>query len=145
MPIILLAVLAVIAGIQMLISPAYYLRLSAWIKSVDGQAALVKLNNPWLTENISHLLLLMAIVYVALGVSDLWFALGYVRGRDWARRQGRRVAVCAVAVALVGAVIAAMLPSEFHPGSPFWTIALNVVVFVYLGRPEVLAYFHEQD
>lgn len=144
LPVMLLAVLAVIAGIQMLVSPLYYLSLSAWVKSTEGQAALVKLNNTWLTANVSDLLLLMAIIYVLLGISDLWFALGYLRGREWARRQGRRVAVSAVALAIVGVVIAAILPSRFHPGSPFWTIMLNVAVFVYLGRPEVLAYFREE-
>jgi len=145
LPVILLAVLAVIAGIQMLISPAYYLSLSAWVRSADGQAALVKLNNQLLTENIGHLLLLMAIVYVVLGLSDFWIALGYLQGRERARHRGRMVAVLAIAFAIVGAVMAAVLPSKFHPGSPFWTILLNVVVFVYLGRPQVLAYFHEKD
>jgi hypothetical protein len=142
---LIIAVLSVIAGIQMLVSPLYYLSLSAWIKSSDGQAALVKLNNPWLTENVGALLLVMAIVYVILGLFDFWWASGYVRGRGWARRQGRRTAVFAIIFAIVGAVIATILPSEFHPGSPFWTIGLNVVIFIYLGRPEVLAYFHEQD
>ena len=144
LPVMLLAVLAVIAGIQMLVSPVYYLSLSTWVKTAEGQAALVYLNSPLLTENMSQLLLLMAIVYVVLGVSGLWCALGYLRCREWARHEGRRVAVYAIAFAIVGAVIAAILPSRFHPGSPFWTIMLNVAVFVYLGRPEVLDYFREK-
>jgi hypothetical protein len=48
------------------------------------------------------------------------------------------VAAIAIVFAFLGVFL---LPNRVDPGSPFWTIVLNVVVIIYLGSQKVRAYF----
>jgi hypothetical protein len=34
-----------------------------------------------------------------------------------------------------------ILPPRADPASPFWTVVVNIAVFIYLGRPSVKSYF----
>ena len=134
----ILALLQILTGVQLLVSFLFYVSLSSWVKTPDGQAALLKLNSQWLAQNASGLLFLLAMAYLILGASSLLLARGYVKGKGWARRRGRLLAILAILFAIFGAII---LPNRLDPGSPFWTVAFNAVVFIYLGRPKVKAYF----
>lgn len=74
-----------------------------------------------------------------LGISCLWLARGYWLGHESARRRGRKVAVLAIAVAVLAGL--AVLPARLGPDSPFWLVLGNLVVFIYLGSEKARSYF----
>jgi hypothetical protein len=116
-----LAIIAIFAGVQ----------------SIGTGLVLVSLSST-LEKSISDIISLIGIGFLVIGLSYLLLARGYVRGREKTRRKGRAIAVLAILLAVLGASI---LPAGLAPESPVWTVFLNVVIVLYLGRPRVKAFF----
>ena len=83
--------------------------------------------------------LLLAIVYLILGIYALWLARGYIKGYEWARKRGIGIAVFAIVLLFIGTMFAKL--SFFVPESPFWAIVGNLIIIWYLSRPKVRKYF----
>jgi len=132
-----LALLQVLAGLQSLAASLIYFALTSWAKSPEGLAELAS-SGEWVLKNASGVFLLLALVYLILGIGSLLLARGYIKGFEWARRKGRLVAAIAIVFAFLGVFL---LPNRVDPGSPFWTIVLNVIVIIYLGSQKVRLYF----
>jgi amino acid transporter len=82
------------------------------------------------------------IVYLMLGLSSLWLARGYAKGRERARRRGRLLASLSIVFAIFGSIL---LPAKLAPESPIWTLVFNLAILLYLGRPKARAYFASQS
>jgi len=116
----------------------FYLALSSWAKSSEGIVELAKSGTDWIVQNASGVFFLLSIMMFVLGISFLLLARGYIKGYEWARRKGRKIAAIALLLAIFGSLF---LPGRLDPGSPLWTIMFNLVIIVYLGRARVRAYF----
>jgi hypothetical protein len=117
----ILAVIAVVAGIQ----------------SLGTGLVLVSLSST-LEKSISGIVSLIGLGFLIVGLSYLLLARGYVKGRERSRRKGRMIAGFAIFLAIAGVMI---LPAKLAPESPVWTVFFNVVIILYLGRPRVKAFF----
>ncbi len=117
----ILAIIAIIAGIQ----------------SLGTGLALMAFSST-LEKSISGLVSLIGLGFLIIGLSYLLLARGYIKGREKARRKGRTIAVFAILLAILGVII---LPAKLGQESPVWTVFLNVVIIIYLGRPHVKAFF----
>lgn len=92
-----------------------------------------------LTEAAKNLFFLVGLVLFILGVSSLWLARAYMKGFEWARGRGRTIAV--LAILFVFLILFLNLPKKFGPDNPGLSIIWNALVFIYLGRPKIVAYF----
>jgi hypothetical protein len=117
----ILAIIAVVAGIQ----------------SLGTGLVLVSLSST-LEKSISGIVSLIGLGFLIVGLSYLLLARGYVKGRERSRRKGRMIAGFAIFLAIAGVMI---LPAKLAPESPVWTVFFNVVIILYLGRPRVKAFF----
>lgn len=133
----LLALVQILAGFQSLAASLMYFALTSWAKSAEGVARLEN-SGEWAVKNGATLFLVLALVYLILGIGSLLLARGYVKGVEWARRRGRWVATFAIVFAILGIFL---LPDRVDPGSPLWTILINIVVIAYLGSRKVRAFF----
>ncbi|MFH1579462.1 MAG: hypothetical protein ABIE25_04810 [Thermoplasmatota archaeon] len=117
----ILAIIAIVAGIQSLGAGLALFSFSSTLeKSILGIGSLIGLG------------------FLIIGLFYLFLARGYVKGHERARRKGRMIAAFAILLALAGVMI---LPARLVPESPVWTMILNVVIILYLGRPRVKAFF----
>jgi hypothetical protein len=135
--IVILAIIQMLAGIQLLASSLVYFVLVEWSRTPEGIAEIGKAGE-WALKNARGVFFLLGVVYLALGIGSLLLARGYVKGSERARHKGRVVAVLAIIFAIVGGVI---LPARLDPGSPLWTVAFNLIVVLYLGSKKVRRYF----
>jgi len=92
-----------------------------------------------LPEAQKNLLTLVGLVMIVLGISGLWLSRGYFIGYEWARRKGRVVAMLSILFALFAIVL--NLPEKLGPDSPGFSVLWNAIIYIYLGRPKVVAYF----
>ncbi|MGQ9587358.1 MAG: hypothetical protein ACUVT7_03115 [Thermoplasmata archaeon] len=113
-------------------------QVSSYAATEEGKQRFNEIVSAKFAETASTLFFSVGLVLLILGMSALWLSRGYYRGYESARRRGRTVAVLGIAVSLLGSMF---LPDKLAPSSPGWTILLNAVVFVYLGRPRVKAFF----
>ncbi len=90
-------------------------------------------------ERLSGFAFLAAFVYLVVGIYSIWLARGYVKGYEWARRRGIRIAVFAIVFMFVGIIFAKL--AFLVPGSPFWTIVGNIIIILYLGEEKVKRFF----
>ncbi len=133
----LLAIIQVVSGFQSLLSSLIYFALVPWTKTPEGVAALTKAG-AWALKNAGGVFLVLAIVYLVIGLSALILARGYLNAKEWARHRGRLLAALAILFAFIGGIF---LPERLDPGSPLWTIIFNAIVIVYLGRAKVRRFF----
>lgn len=77
-------------------------------------------------------------MFLAIAIFSFVLARGYLRGHEWARLKGRKVAILAILFAVVSMIL---IPVRADPGAPVWTILFNVFILAYLGRRRVRAYF----
>jgi len=90
-------------------------------------------------RGLSGFALLVALVYMVVGIYSLWLARGYVKGREWARRRGISIAVFGIVLMFVGIIFAKL--AFLVPGSPLWTLVGNIIIIWYLGREKVKRFF----
>ena len=135
----LLSIIQFILGIGYLSTMLWAWSISSWAESVDGQTKLRSVGGDQLAESIPTLFLVVGLVYLALGISSLMLSRGYFKGREKARHRGRTMAAFAIVFALFCLVLP--VPAKLGPDSPFWAIAFNLFLVVYLARPKVLAFF----
>jgi len=128
----LLAIVQIVSGLQSLLGMVWLFAISANADTAGIQDALIA--NPWVAENAEALFFWLGIVYMVLGLAALALAYGYLKGREWARRRGRNIAILAIVLAVLTMILAANL-------APVGTMIFNLVIFVYLGRPKIKAFF----
>lgn len=124
----LLALWEVISGIQLLL-----MGLVLWGASSDAERGAV-----------SSMLFLLGLVFLLMAVSYFFWARGYLRGYERARRRGRSCAVLVIILA-IGAIILLGSAVRLLMDSPFWTIISNLAIVLYLGRPGVKAFFSSRS
>lgn len=135
--IIVLALLQVINGVQLLVSGSWFLAISSAADTPEVRDALAD-SPAWLVDNLKEIFFWLGLIYIIVAILTFLFARGYVKGYEWARHKGRILAVLLIVYGIFGLLI---LPPRADPASPFWTVVVNIAVFVYLGRPSVKSYF----
>lgn len=106
---------------------------------LTGLAILGVSSNADVSGDIKNLLFWLGLIMIVLGVSGLWLARGYVKGLEWARHRGRLVAMLSILLALLALVL--NLPAKLGMDSPGFSLIWNAVIYLYLGRPKIVAYF----
>ena len=92
-----------------------------------------------IAETAKNLYFIVGLVLFVLGISSLWLARGYIKGYEWARGRGRTIAVLAILIVFL--ILFLNLPKRIGPDNPGLSILWNALVFIYLGRPKIVAYF----
>lgn len=128
----LLAIVQIVSGLQSLLGMVWLFAVSANADTAGVQDALIA--NPWVAENAETIFFGLGVLYMVLGLAALALAYGYLKGREWARRRGRNIAILAILLAFLTMILAA------NP-APVGTMIFNLVIFVYLGRPKIKAFF----
>jgi branched-subunit amino acid ABC-type transport system permease component len=127
--------ITVLAIYQFLIG-AYWLVFSLVLLSI--------LSDTTPSEHIKNfLILILAAVFLVLGVLSFLLSRGYIKGLERARHRGRTVAT--LSLILVILALAQVVPPKLEPQNPAWTLIFNLAVVVYLGRPRVKAYFKSHN
>jgi len=155
--IVVLMVLQIVSGIQLLLSCWFYVVLYSWATSPAGKAEIATSGSRFAEQYASGIFLLLSIVIFALAISSFLLSRGYIYGRASARGEGRRVAVVAILIAVIGFIFmpksldtvspsiallsVRFLPASHNLASPFWTVVFNLEVIIYLETPTVKAYF----
>lgn len=129
-----------VTGVILALYALGMLSLSSYAKTDEGQQKFSDISVKF-AEIASTFFFIVGVVLLILGLSALLLSRGYYLGRESARRRGRTVAILAIVVTILGSLF---LPQKLAPDSPGWTILLNAIVFVYLGRPGVRAFFLAQ-
>ncbi|OGS52580.1 MAG: hypothetical protein A3K75_02220 [Euryarchaeota archaeon RBG_13_61_15] len=132
----LLAIVQIVSGLQSLLGMVWLFAVSANADTAGVQDALIA--NPWVAENAETIFFWLGVVYMVLGLAALALAYGYLKGREWARRRGRSISILAILLAFLTMILAA------NP-APVGTMIFNLVIFVYLGRPKIKAFFRSGD
>jgi hypothetical protein len=133
-----LALLQTVSGIQLLIQAIAFFVFAAIVSSPESQVALSSFVDENLVQNLPAIFAAIGIVFLVLSVLSFHLARGYLKGYEWARRRGRKVAVLAMLFAVVSIIL---IPARTDPGAPIWTILFNVFILAYLGRKRVRSYF----
>ena len=133
-----MAVLQVVSGLQLLFQSIASFVIAAVLNTPEGRESVSAFVAPEAIDLLVWLFIAIGAVSLALGVFAFLLARGYLRGREWSRRKGRQVAILAILLALVSMVL---VPGRADPGAPIWTILFNVLVYLYLGRRRIRAYF----
>jgi hypothetical protein len=137
-----LTIFWIVAGISFLLDFMVYLAYSSWASSPEGRERLVEALSEDVADALTGILLILAIVYLAIGISALLLSRGLFKGYEPARRKARRVAAFAIAFAILGAIILGeVLPERVYISVSWWSILFNMAVVIYLGRPGVKAFF----
>ncbi|UCE91474.1 MAG: hypothetical protein JSV90_08755 [Methanobacteriota archaeon] len=134
----ILAIAQTISGIQLLIFGLLAFAIAAIVSDPEMQEQMSSVAHEVDFDTLSMLFVLIGVV--ALGIAFFSFALarGYAKGRVWAWRKGRKIAVLTIMFATLGLIL---MPSRTDPGAPLWTILMNLFIFLYLGRRKVRAWF----
>jgi hypothetical protein len=133
-----IALLQIVSAVQMLAVALVAFIIASIASSPEVQDELSSTVGEGVADNIATIFLLIGIIALAIAVFSLILSRGYLRGREWARKKGRKIAFFAILLALVSLIL---IPSRTDPGAPIWTILLNVFIFVYLGRARVRRFF----
>ncbi len=86
----------------------------------------------------SGIIFAIGLIYMTMSIWYFFITAGYLKGRESSRRWGRRAAIFAMMIALIGISLSGVLAD---PGSPVLTLVLNIFIFLYLGRKKVRSYF----
>lgn len=133
-----LTVITLVNAFHLFLGFLWCLAVSARLDDPIVQDALGSATSPWIAENASTLFFFLGLGEVALFVSYALLARGYYNGREEARIRGRKVAKWTIAFALLCIIL---VPARADPGSPWFTLFLNLGIFHYLGKDRVIAYF----
>lgn len=136
-----LALVQILSGLQMLGGAILALAIAGIASTPEGQEALDATLSPWLAENAVTILVVIGLALLVLALWSFFLARGYIKGIEKARARGRKVAVYAIAFAILGIIL---VPNRTDPGSPWWTILLNMSIFFYLGSRKVRSYFRNR-
>jgi amino acid transporter len=134
----ILAIAQTISGIQLLIVAFVAFAFAAIVSDAEVQEQLSSAANEIDFDSLALLFVVIGIVSLALSVFSFALARGYAKGRPWAWRRGRKIAVFTILFAILGLML---MPARTDPGAPLWTILLNIFIFLYLGRVKVKAWF----
>ena len=134
----LLAIVQTLSGIQLLIQALIAFAIAAIVSDPEVQDQLSSAAGDIDFDTLALLFAVIGVVVLILAVFSFALARGYAKGRAWAWRRGRKIAILTIIIAVIGL---ALMPARTDPGAPIWTILLNVFIFVYLGRRKVRAWF----
>ena len=134
----LLAIVQTLSGIQLLIQALIAFAIAAIVSDPEVQYQLSSVAGDIDFDTLALLFAVIGVVVLILAVFSFALARGYAKGRAWAWRRGRKIAILTIIIAVIGL---ALMPPRTDPGAPIWTILLNVFIFVYLGRRKVRAWF----
>jgi hypothetical protein len=135
----ILAIVQFLSGLNALGSSLFFFAVSSLAETASVQQSLQ--NSPWVAENAGSIFFWLGLIFLALAIWSLWYARGFFKGQEWARRRGRRLAVLTIIFAILLVIFLPNLPQKVGLGSPWWMVISNTVVAVYLGRPKVIAFF----
>ena len=133
-----LAILQTISGIQLLIQSLLFFVFATITSSPEVQESLSSFADENLVRNLPTIFALLGIVFLVIALLSFHIARGYMKGYEWARVRGRKVAVVAIFFAVISLLL---MPARADPGAPVWTILFNVFILAYLGRRRVKTYF----
>lgn len=139
----ILAIIQILSGLNALGSSLFFFAVSSLAKTASVQQSLQ--SSPWVAENAASIFFWLGLIFLAFALWSLWYARGYVKGHEWARRHGRRLAVLTIVLAVLLMIFLPNLPQKVGLGSPWWMIVSNSVVAIYLGRPKVIAFFKSRS
>ncbi|MDH3364732.1 MAG: hypothetical protein OEM29_01820 [Thermoplasmata archaeon] len=131
----LIAILQIVSGLQMLLVAFIALVIAS---SPDVQEDISSTVGEQLADSIAAIFLVIGVVALAIATFSFVLARGYLKGREWARRKGRKIAFFAILLAFFTLIL---IPSRTDPGAPIWTILLNLFILTYLGRTRVRQFF----
>ncbi len=134
----ILAIAQTISGIQLLVVALIALAFAAIVSDPEVQEQLSPVAEGVDFDMLALLFVVIGIVSLALALFSFALARGYAKGRPWAWRRGRKIAIITILFAVLSLVL---MPGRTDPGAPLWTILLNSFIFVYLGRAKVRAWF----
>jgi hypothetical protein len=134
----LIAILQIVSALQMLAVALVAFVIASIASTPEVQEQLSTSVGESVAGSIAGIFFLIGIIALAIAIFSLILARGYVHGREWARRRGRKIAFFAILLALLSLIL---IPSRTDPGAPIWTIILNSFIFVYLGRRRVRRFF----
>ena len=133
-----MAIAQTISGIQLLIQALIAFAIAAIVSDPEVQEQLSSVAGDIDFDTLSLLFLLLGIIALSIAIFSFALARGYAKGRLWAWRRGRKIALFTILLAILGLMI---MPARTDPGAPIWTILLNLFIFLYLGRRKVRAWF----
>jgi len=135
--VVILSILATISGIQLLASSIWSFAVSANAHEPAIADALTRIS-PEFAAKAAGVFFLTGLLLLAMAVSSLLLARGYYLGKEKARKRGRFVSAVVVIWGVLGIIV---LPARADPASPLWTILINGIIIVYLGRPQIRSFF----
>lgn len=133
-----LAILQTLSGIQLLIQAIFFFALATIATTPEAQDQLSSFIDEGLVPNLPAIFAILGIAFLAISTLSFHLAKGYLKGHEWARRRGRKVAYLAILVAFISMIL---IPNRADPGAPIWTILFNIFILVYLNRRRVRAFF----
>ena len=133
-----LALVQVVSGIQMLGSGLWALAVASIAGTPEGAETLETTLSPWMAENAAAIFTVIGFSFLVLAILSFLLARGYVKGLEKARVRGRKVAFYSILFAILSIVL---VPNRTDPGSPWWTILINVTIYFYLNSDKVKGYF----
>jgi len=136
--ILVLTIVQIFSGLQLLGGALWAFAVAAIASTSEAQELLAEAISPWMAQNAGTLFLILGIALLVLAMWSFLLARGYFKGLDPARRKGRRMAVYAIVLAVIGIIL---VPNRTDPGSPWWTIILNAAIYFYLGSEKVKSHF----
>ena len=139
----ILAIVQILSGLNALGSSLLFFAISSLADTASVQLSLQ--NSPWVAKNAASIFSWLGLIFLAFALWSFWYARGYIKGQEWARRHGRRLAVLTIVLAVLLIVFLPNLPLKVGLGSPWWMIVTNSVVAIYLGRPKVVAFFKSRS
>jgi len=139
----ILAILQFLSGLNALGSSFLFFAISSLATTDSVQQALR--SSPWVAANAAGIFFWLGLIFLVLAIWSLWYARGYIKGQEWARRHGRRLAFLTIVLAMFLILFLPNLPSQVGLGSPWWMVFSNAVVAYYLGRPKVIAFFKSRS
>jgi hypothetical protein len=92
-------------------------------------------------KGIAGLTFLIAIVYLAIGLYSFWLARGYVKGYEWARRIGIKIAMFSILLT----ILATLFLPALAPDSPFWSIVFDLIIIAYLRGAKAKRFFESRS
>jgi hypothetical protein len=139
----ILAILQILSGLNALGTSLFFFAVSSLASSASVQQSLH--SSPWVAENAASIFFWLGLIFLVLAIWSLWYARGYVKGHEGARRHGRRLAILTIIFAVLLIIFLPNLPQKVGLGSPWWMIISNAIVAIYLGRPKVIAFFNSRS
>ncbi|UCE44732.1 MAG: hypothetical protein JSU93_04820 [Methanobacteriota archaeon] len=134
----LLAVLQILSGLQLLFVAIVAFIIASVASTPEVQEELSSSVGEKVADSIAVIFFVIGVAALAIALFSFVLARGYLKGREWARRRGRKIALFAIILAVLSLIL---IPARTDPGAPIWTILLNLFILAYLGRKRVRAFF----